>query len=125
MKKTQSNQPATTPAAAAPSPTGANPPAAARPDTYTRVFDAAIQYLCLDEGEVPMLARKILRMRRDKAPYDEICRMTEPLFKSIIGSAITQDWVPDPKSGLSEFEIEQTPQLKALLRKLRTPSNSL
>ena len=78
-----------------------------------------------DEGEVPMLARKILRMRRDKAPYDEICRMAKPLFKSIIGSAITQDWVPDPKSGLSEFEIKQTPQLKALLRKLRTPSNPL
>ena len=52
MKKTQPNQTATTPPAAAPSPTGTNPPAAALPDTCTRVFDAAIQYLCLDEASL-------------------------------------------------------------------------
>jgi hypothetical protein len=81
------------------------------------VFDAAIHSLCLEEGEIPALARKILRMKRDKAPHDEVLAITEPLFMSIVGSALEQEWTDDPTSGMSQFAVKPTPQLKALLRK--------
>jgi hypothetical protein len=99
-------------------PKTATPAAAPLSDIYTRVFDAAIHDLSIEEGEIPTLARKILRMRRDRAPHNELLQITEPLFKSIVGSAIEQEWAPDPESGMSRFRIKPTPALKTLLRKL-------
>jgi hypothetical protein len=101
--------------------------AAARPpdpSIFNRVFEAALSDLSLEKGEIPALARLILRMRRDKAPDDEVLRMTEPLFKSIVGSAIKADWKSEQKSGMSQFDIKPTPQLNALLRSLRGKANA-
>jgi hypothetical protein len=80
--------------------------------------ETAITDLALEEDEVGSLARRILRMRRDKAPDGEISRLAVPLLESIAISALKAGDA-DPKTGLTFVPIKETPQLKAILRKLR------
>jgi hypothetical protein len=108
--------------AAAPPPLKAE--AAPEPQRFPatlHAFEVAIRDLALEEGELPTLARKILRMRRDRAPVNEIDPILKPLFESIVGSLIRGRQKPDidPKSGLEIVQIKQTPGLKVVLRKMR------
>jgi hypothetical protein len=88
-----------------------------------QLFDSTVSDLALEECEIGSLARRILRMRRDKAPAVELHPLVEPLFKSIVGSVLAEDGALKPgtlePSGMTFFPIKRTPQLKALLRKLR------
>ena len=82
-------------------------------DLGTKVFESAIQQLAINEGEIPGLCRRILRMRRDKEDMDEILRLSKPLFLSIVGSCINQIDRSD-----NSYSVKPTPELKSLLRNL-------
>jgi hypothetical protein len=92
------------------------------------IFNQGLNDLAIQEGKMPVLARKILRMRRDNESISKINRIAEPLFRSIVGSAFGRESnVCDLGQGngaMIEIDIKPTPQLKTLLRKMRKTSSA-
>jgi hypothetical protein len=109
-------------------------PAQPEPDRLavelSNIIRQNISWLALGEDDIGALARRILRFERDEAPIEEYEDIAKPLFISIGKSIIDQvDQEPietrvDSRSG-STFHVwplKRTPELKAILRKMRKTS---
>ena len=61
-------------------------------------FDRVINELSLQESEAGLIARKVLRLRRDDAPNDEVKSEVEPIMKAYVKAMETDGILRFPVS---------------------------